>query len=168
MESVLEGMAEYFSVELGQKTKRGMKINAEKGYYNGGTIPLGFKLVEAERIERIGNKPIIKYKYDIDENTSPIVKKLFDMYIKGETMVTIIRYLNSQNIKTSRGNNFNKSSIRRILLDQKYIGIYTYDDVIIKDVIPRIIDNNTFERVKEVMERAKRPEVEQEQKPNIY
>lgn len=40
MESVLEGMAEYYSVELSQKVKRGMGINAEKGLYNGGTIPL--------------------------------------------------------------------------------------------------------------------------------
>lgn len=48
MESVLEGMAEYFSAELGQKVKRGMKINADNCYYNGGTIPLGFKVIEIE------------------------------------------------------------------------------------------------------------------------
>ena len=30
MESVLEGMAEYYSVELAQKIRRGMQINAEK------------------------------------------------------------------------------------------------------------------------------------------
>ena len=32
MESVLEGMAEYFSKELGQKVKRGMRVNAECCY----------------------------------------------------------------------------------------------------------------------------------------
>ena len=32
LESVLEGMNEYFSVELGQKVKRGMKINADNCY----------------------------------------------------------------------------------------------------------------------------------------
>src|SRR5574344_1788585 len=48
MESVLEGMAEYFSVELGQKVKRGMGINADNCYYNGGTVPLGFKLIEVK------------------------------------------------------------------------------------------------------------------------
>ena len=43
MESVLEGMAEYYSVELGQKIKRGMDINGEKGYCTGGNIALGYK-----------------------------------------------------------------------------------------------------------------------------
>lgn len=36
MESMLEGMAEYYSLELGQKVKRGMNFNGENFYYNGG------------------------------------------------------------------------------------------------------------------------------------
>ncbi len=63
MESVLEGMAEYYSVELGQKVRRGMGINAEYCYYNGGTVPLGFTLQELN-ISTNG-KPMIKKKYAI-------------------------------------------------------------------------------------------------------
>ena len=67
MESVLEGMAEYFSVELGQKVKRGMKINADNCYYNGGTIPLGFKLVEVNsNITDATGRIVKKKKYAID------------------------------------------------------------------------------------------------------
>ena len=63
MESVLEGMAEYYSVELGQKVKRGMGINADNCYYNGGTVPLGFKLVEVDSAytDKMG-RPIKKKK----------------------------------------------------------------------------------------------------------
>ena len=43
----LNGMAEYFSVELGQKVQRGMEINAEKFYYNGGTVPLGLNVFQS-------------------------------------------------------------------------------------------------------------------------
>lgn len=42
MESLLEGMAEYFSAELSQKVKRGMAISAEKCLYTGGTLPFGY------------------------------------------------------------------------------------------------------------------------------
>ena len=42
MESVLEGMAEYYSAELGQKVNRNMKMNAENGFFNGGYAPLGY------------------------------------------------------------------------------------------------------------------------------
>ena len=42
MEAVLEGMAEYYSVELSQKIRRGMTINAEKCICTGGNVALGF------------------------------------------------------------------------------------------------------------------------------
>lgn len=156
MESVLEGMAEYFSVELGQKVKRGMSINADKSYYNGGTIPLGFKLIEAERIIRTNNKPMIKRKYAIDEESAPIIKNIFQMYSEGSTMAHIIRYLNSKQLKTAYGNQFNKNSIRTLLLNKKYIGIYEYNGKETKGGVPRIIDDETFERVQEMLIKNKK------------
>ena len=59
--------------------------------------------------------------YVIDENTAPIVKKIFDMYISGKTMAEVIRYLNQIGAKTALGNEFNKNSICRILTNKKYI-----------------------------------------------
>ncbi len=41
LESMLEGMAEYYSAELAQKVNRGMRENALKARSNGGTIPAG-------------------------------------------------------------------------------------------------------------------------------
>ena len=48
MEAVLEGMAEYYSVELSQKIRRGMDINAEKCLSTGGNVALGF-YVDSEK-----------------------------------------------------------------------------------------------------------------------
>lgn len=45
MESVLEGMAEYYSAELSQKVIRGRRLSAEKCQYLGGAIPLAIKLI---------------------------------------------------------------------------------------------------------------------------
>lgn len=157
MESVLEGMAEYFSVELGQKVKRGMKINADNCYYNGGTVPLGFKLIEVDsNITDATGKIVKKKKFAIDEDTAPVVRKIFDMYINGSLMADIIRYLNEKNIKTSVGGEFNKNSIRNILLNKRYIGIYTYNGKETIDGIPRIIDDNTFNKVQEIMFKNKK------------
>ena len=157
MESVLEGMAEYFSVELGQKVKRGMKINADNCYYNGGTVPLGFKLVEVESsITDATGRVVKKKKFAIDEDNALVVRKIFDMYINGSLMADIIRYLNSKNIKTSVGGEFNKNSIRNILLNKKYIGIYTYNGKETIDGIPRIIDDDTFNKVQEIMFKNKK------------
>ena len=46
VEGVLESIAEYYSVELGQKVDRNMRLNASKGYFNGGYVPLGYKLTK--------------------------------------------------------------------------------------------------------------------------
>ena len=44
LESVLEGYAEYYSVELAEKVTRGMMDNALKAMSNGGITPLGYYL----------------------------------------------------------------------------------------------------------------------------
>ena len=77
MESVLEGMAEYYSVELSQKVKRGMEINATNYYYNGGSVPLGLKLITVEEVNAPMGKQIQKNKFAIDEQTAPIIQKIF-------------------------------------------------------------------------------------------
>lgn len=142
-------MAEYFSVELGQKVQRGMAINAEKFYYNGGTVPLGLKLKTIQVPIGVNGKLIPKKLYDIDEEKAPIIQKIFDMYINDYKMADIIRYLNERNIKTSFNKDFNKNSIRKILTNKKYIGVYSYKGQETKDAIPRIIDDSTFEKAQE-------------------
>lgn len=157
LESVLEGMNEYFSVELGQKIKRGMKINADNCYYNGGSVPLGYKLIEVDSIITDANGKIVKKKkFAINEETAPIVKKIFEMYTKGTLVADIIKYLNDKGIKTGLGNAFNKNSLRKMLLNKKYIGIYTYKDIEVEDGVPRIIDDDTFNKVQDIMLKNKK------------
>lgn len=157
MESVLEGMAEYFSVELGQKIKRGMKINADNCYYNGGSVPLGYKLIEVDSsITDANGKIVKKKKFAINEETAPIVKRIFEMYTEGTLVADIIKYLNDKGIKTGLGNEFNKNSLRKMLLNKKYIGIYTYKDIEVENGVPRIIDNDTFNKVQDIMLKNKK------------
>lgn len=126
MEAVLEGMAEYYSVELSQKIRRGMDINAEKCLSTGGNLALGFRVDSEKHIQ-------------IDPDTAPVVQKIFEMYASGQSMADIIRYLNANQIKTSYGNEFNKNSINRILRNKRYIGVYTYRDketIFYKGIMP--------------------------------
>lgn len=142
MEAVLEGMAEYYSVELSQKIKRGMTLNAEKCLCTGGGVALGYKIVD---------KHFVKDVY-----TAQIVERIFEMYVSGSTMADIINYLNDNDIKTSRGNEYNKNSIRRILTNNKYKGIYSYNDIEIPDGVPRIISDDLFDEVQNIMAKNKK------------
>ena len=63
-------------------------------------------------------------------------------------MAEIIRYLNNNGVKTALGNDFNKSSIRRILTNKKYIGIYSYNGKETSGGVPRTIDAGGHEGIR--------------------
>ena len=51
LESVLEGMAEWYSEDLKEKVVRGLTINAEKCKWNGGTLPIGYIVDEEQHLQ---------------------------------------------------------------------------------------------------------------------
>lgn len=142
VEGVLESMAEYYSVELSQKIHRGMEINAKKCLSNGSNPGLGFK-VDKDR------------RFYVDEKEAAIVREVFERYSYGETATSIIEDLNDRNIHTSRGNPFNKNSLHRMFRNKRYIGTYIYKNTEIAGGMPRIIDDELFYRVQDILARNK-------------
>ncbi len=135
VEGVLESMAEYYSAELSQKIRRGMNINAEKCLSNGSNPGLGYTVDEERR-------------FHIDPKTAPIVREIFERYASGETVADITgENLNARQIKTSRGKDFNKNSLHRLLRNKRYIGTYIYKDTETPGGMPRMIEDELFQRV---------------------
>lgn len=143
MESVLEGMAEYYSVELAQKIKRGMNLNAQKCKFNGGLMPYGYKKGENN-------------DYVINKEDSKIVKRIFDSFIERKSTSEIAKELNELGLKTATGFSWNTNSILKILANEKYIGNYRYKEIFIKNGIPSIIDNETFSLAQEILKTRKK------------
>ena len=138
VEGLLESMAEYYSAELAQKIRRGMAINAEKCLANGSNPGLGFKVAPDKH-------------YIIDEETAPIVVRIFEEYAAGKTVTEICESLNNQGVRTSRGAMFNKNSLRKMLQNKRYIGYYLYKDIETPGGMPRIISDDLFYKVQEIM-----------------
>ena len=139
LESVLEGYAEYYSENLSRNIKRGMKENALQCVANGGAgMALGYTVGENRRyiIEPVGAK---------------IVQEIFQMYADGMSATQIINYCNERGYKTSRGNAFNKNSLRTMLKNDKYIGVYRFMDVVVPDGVPPIIDKALFDKVQAML-----------------
>lgn len=134
LESVLEGYAEYYSENLSRNIKRGMKENAMQCKFNGSGMALGYT---------VGKDG----KFEIDPVGAKIVNEIFQLYAEGHSVTEIINYCNEKGYKTSRGNAFNKNSLRTILNNEKYIGIYKYADVTVPGGIPAIIDKTLFDKV---------------------
>lgn len=142
VEGVLESMAEYYSAELSQKIRRGMNINAEKCLSNGSNPGLGYT-VDEER------------QFRIDPEGAAIVREIFEMYASGKTVAEINKHLNVKKVKTSRGGAFNKNSLHRMLRNKRYIGTYIYKGSETLGGMPRIIDDELFDRVQRILDRNK-------------
>ena len=164
LESVIEGMAQYYSANLAREVAKGQKENALKALHNGGDAPLGYD-VEHDKT------------YTINEEEAQAVKIIFDMYVKGYSYSNIIDELNELGYKTKRGNKFGKNSLHGILSNEKYTGVYVFnktqrkgvngkrnghkqksEDEIIKveGGMPQIIDKETFNQAQEMMQRRKK------------
>ena len=133
-------MAEYYSAELSQKVKRGIAMSAAKCKYFGGTVALGYKL-DSEK------------NYVIDEETAPIVKKMFEMLATGYTYADIARYLNERGIPTATGGKWGKNSFHSIFANRRYLGKYIFQGNEIDGGMPRIIDDALFEEAQRVLEK---------------
>lgn len=135
LESMLEGFAEYYSAELSQKVKRGIKENVRKGLAFGGTCPYGYKIV---------NK-----RYTINDVRRPYVVKIFNDYAAGKRLTDIIASLNAAPDYANKGSVWNKCSLHRMFANKKYIGIYNAQGLTIPDAIPPIVDEDVFIKVQQ-------------------
>ena len=135
IEGLMEALAEYYSAELAEKARRGMRESALKGQTLGRTPPLGLTVDSAKH-------------YVIDPAGADTVRLIFELYASGLSIASIIRRLNGMGLRTVRGNPFDKSSISRIICDERYRGVYVSKkfDVRIEGAIPPIIDDDLWER----------------------
>ena len=143
VESMLIGMAEYYSAELALKVARGERENALQCKYNGGVVPLGFTIGKEDRL------------YHIDPETAPIVQEIFTRYADGEPAEKIAASLNERGLRTRTGKPFVKNSFFQIFRNRRYIGEYRYKDIVTPGGIPAIVDKDLFDRVQQRFEQNK-------------
>ncbi|MBE6722760.1 MAG: recombinase family protein [Ruminococcaceae bacterium] len=162
LESVLEGLAEYYIYDLVEKTTRGQRGLALQAKHVGGNPLLGYTVDKDKN-------------YVIDDYNAETVRMIFRMYASGNSYSQIIDTLNNQGRKTSVGKPFGKNSLHDILKNERYIGIYTYSKIPRKNGkrnshaengedkliripggMPAIINNEDWERVQKRMKANKR------------
>jgi len=144
LESLLEGLAEYYSVELGVKVTRGLTENALKARHNGGIIPYGLMVNEEQQ-------------YQPDPLTAPVVREIFERYAAGDSVADIRESLSARGIKTKTGGDqLNFNSIRNMLQNRKYLGEYRYGEQVMPGAYPAVVTQELFDRAQERLEKNKR------------
>lgn len=142
LEAMLEGYAEYYSVELAEKINRGLTENALKGKLNGGTIPLGYRLTKEQTLE-------------INEETAPVVLEIFVRYNDGEKIKSIEKDLALRELTNNYGGPITYNRIHYLLKNRRYLGEYRFRDIVHKNAFPAIVPEDLFNSVQKKLEKNK-------------
>lgn len=153
MTHIIEAINEYYSADLREKTIRGMRQSALKAQSTG-HIPLGYKSVDKKLV--------------IDEKTRIIPETVFKMYAAGERLTDIADYLNSHGYRTAKGKKFTVNSFYTMLSNEKYIGIYQYNDIRIEGGVPQMIPNDVFEAVRKKLQENRKRAAKNAAKADYY
>ena len=120
LEGIIEVIDEFYSSNLAEDTIRGMKENVERGFYNGGHAPLGYKKVKVS----VGG--LEKTRLALEDKEVPIVQKIFNLANEKNGGKEIAKILNADGIRTRSGQLFTSDAINRILRNEVYTGVLAW------------------------------------------
>lgn len=112
---------DFYIKDLSRKVKSGIKTRQKKGECISANAIFGYK-----------KNPSNIHQYVIDEETAPIVRKIFDLALDGNNSIQIANNLNQQKIKTPAWYK-NKSDRRKYGIDDKTCWTSTKVMKIIRD-----------------------------------
>lgn len=134
-----------------------MVSRADSGKWNGGKSPYGYTISKGE--------------YTIVEKEAQTVRRMFDLYESGKSLLNVARTINAQGIRTRTGAEWSATTVWGIIGNPTYCGTYRYNlrneqkgshewsfrddkDIVFKDDHhPPIIEKEQFEKCQEILDR---------------
>jgi len=131
MLNILMTFAQFEREMAAMRVKDKMAATRKKGKWVGGSVPIGYKVVDKKLI--------------IDEEKAPVVKRIFQRYLEIQSPKQVAWELNADGIMTLMGKPWDNQHIYRILNNCTYAGNVFYEGEIWKGEHQAIIDMETWE-----------------------
>ncbi|HWF52245.1 MAG TPA: recombinase family protein [Solirubrobacteraceae bacterium] len=150
MHGMLATFAEYYSNNLASEIKKGL----HQKHLKGGTPfkpPIGY----LPKRNLVGNQDMRWVEEDADR--APLVREAFSLYATGDwPLHRLTDYLDAAGLRSretpKRGPMpLRMTSVHKMLKNIYYVGIVEYRGVRVVGTHPRLIDDDTFDRVQEVL-----------------
>ena len=149
LEGIIESVDEFYSENLAQEVLRGMREAASRGFWVGSKVPYGYSKVMVQ--DGAKKRPTL----DLNPDTAPVVKRIFDMSQAGSGMVDITRALNDDGIASPGGKLWGKTGVHKVLVNEAYTGTLLWglnskdgaDPVRVEKAFPAIVSKTQFQRV---------------------
>ncbi len=145
----IANIAQFERRQVSERVSANIKARAKRGLYNGGSVPLGFKLGEK------------KGYLNVDYEMAELVRLCFSTYLEKESLSQTAKHLNDQGHtirrwkqgggKFKRLGHFSVDNLHKILVNKAYIGIKVFKDGECKGetdaVWDAIVNEDIFNRV---------------------
>jgi len=178
LEGVIESIDEFYSANLGQDIKRGMRENAQRGFFTGSRPPYGFHKVAVKDGSRT------RYKLEPEPENSVavrVIRRIFDMAVNDSGGKEIAKSLNKEGIRTGAGQRWGKTTVHKILTNEAYCGTLVWGGrpghpairsgdppVRIESTWPAIIDEEVFKQIQTKMSFKRPQETHPRTIPSFY
>lgn len=150
---------------INKRLRRGLRHTIKEGWYVA-NAPYGYRKVTVDK------RPTL----EIVEDEANFIRMMFSLYTEGFGCISIARHINSLGAKPRRANEFNRSTVFKILGNPTYIGKIVWDQkthikkgvkgntkhiviynekdkwTVTEGRHPAIIDKETFDKVQDIME----------------
>jgi len=142
LEGMLEATAEWYSRQLSENVIRGLRDNAQKCLFNG-THTYGYTAGPDGR-------------YMIVDDEAAVVREIFRLYRSGYSSALIARILNDRGLRTWRGKPFCAQGVLKIISNERYTGVYIWNDIRTPGGIPEIVSKRDFEEAQRMKAKTAR------------
>lgn len=129
-----------------------MVSRANSGKWNGGKIPFGYDYDKQTK------------EFSVNSSEAAVIRTVYDLYETNWSLVTVSKILNEKGILPRSGKPWNPTTVRTMLVNPFYVGIYRYNRhdennpkrfalkpetewIIIEDHHPAIIDKDRQDRI---------------------
>lgn len=138
-----------------------MVSRANSGKWNGGRIPFGYDYDKQTK------------EFSINASEAAVIRTVYDLYETHWSLVTVAKILNEKGILPRSGKPWNPTTVRTMLVNPFYVGIYRYNRhdennpkrfalkpetewIIIEDHHPAIIDKERQDRIIATLQKRQR------------
>ena len=160
MEAIIESVDEFYSANLAEEVSRGMREAASRGFWIATFAPYGYKKVYVQ--DGAKKRP----KLEPNPPADAVVKRIFDMALKGLSSLDITKSLNAEGVPSPRGKQWLKSAVHTMLTNEAYTGVLVWgtkardgaEPVRVEKAFPALVSKGKFHQVARLL-RSRAPKV---------
>lgn len=149
--NLLLTMAQFEREQTAQRTRDKMRASRRKGKFIGGNLILGYDVAPK------GSALVV------NAQEAEQVRAIFRLYLELGSLIPVVEELERRDLhmkrwttrhgRTRGGASFNKTTLHNLLTNDTYTGHIRFEGKLLKGEHERIIDDDTFNRVQEHLQR---------------